>query len=301
MRLLKALLLSAVFALPLAEADEGLMPYVLAYTTKGDAIAETNKVRSKLTASGFSVVGSYAPYAGATVLAVTSEPMRQAASKDRMGGFGAVEHVAITEGEGGLQVSYLNPAYLYAANRIASNPAALTASLKATLGAEKAFGADKGLTPKQLINYNYMMGMERFDDFYKLGKHKTYQDAVKAVEDNLTKGVAGTAMVYKVELPVVQQTVFGVSFAGVGNKSANDKHMMFDTVEPNYALKTTAYLPYQIVVSGNEVLAQHMRFRMAVWHPELTMGTFGKLMSSPGAIEDVLKEVAGGKKESSRF
>ena len=57
----------------------------------------------------------------------------------------------------------------------------------------------------------------------------------------------------------------------------------------------------KIVVSGNEVLAQHMRFRMAVWHPELTMVTFGKLMSSPGAIEEVLREVAGGKKAASRF
>lgn len=302
MRILKAVLLSVItFTLAKAHADEALLPYVLAYSVKGDAVAETNKVRGKLTAAGFTVVGSYLPYAGATVLAVTSEAMRQTASKDRTGGFGAVEHVAITEADGSLQVSYLNPAYLYAANRMAANPDVLTASLKATLGAEKAFGASKGLTPKQLINYNYMMGMEHFDDFYKLGKHKSYQEAVKAVEGNLVKGVAGTAMVYKVELPVVQQTVFGVSFADVGNKNANDKHMMFDTVEPNYALKTTAYLPYQIVVSGNEVLAQHMRFRMAVWHPELTMGTFGKLMSSPGAIEEVLTEVAGGKKEASRF
>lgn len=302
MRILKTLLLSvlALVVTP-SQAEEGLMPYVLAYQAKGDAIAESNKVQTKLTAAGFKVVGSYAPYAGATVLAITSEAMRQAASKDRFGGFGAVEHVAITEAEGSLQVSYLNPAYLYAANRMAANPDALTASLKAALGAEKTFGADKSRTPKQLINYNYMIGMEHFDDFYKLGNFKSHQEAVKAVEANLTQGVAGTALVYKVELPVVQQTVFGVSFAGVGNKNANDKHMMLDTVEPNYALKTTAYMPYQIVVSGNEVLAQHMRFRMAVWHPELTMGTFGKLMSSPGAIEDVLREVAGGKKQAARF
>lgn len=301
MRIIKTLLLSLLAFTTLVRADEALMPYVLAYSAKGDAVAETNKVRDKLTTAGFNVVGSYVPYPGATVLAVTSEAMRQAASKDRTGGFGAVEHVAITEAEGGLQVSYLNPGYLYAANRMAANPAALTAALKATLGAEKTFGASKGLTPKQLINYNYMMGMEHFDDYYKLGNYKSYEEAVKAVEANLAKGVAGTAQVYKVELPVVQQTVFGVSFAGVGNKNANDKHMMFDTVEPNYALKTTAYMPYQIVVSGNEVLAQHMRYRMAVWHPELTMGTFGKLMSSPGAIEEVLREVAGGKKAASRF
>ncbi len=123
MRIVKTLLLSLLAFTTQARADETLMPYVLAYSAKGDAVAETNTVRDKLTKAGFNMVGSYAPYPGATVLAVTSEAMRQAASKDRTGGFGAVEHVAITEAEGGLQVSYLNPGYLYAANRMAANPA----------------------------------------------------------------------------------------------------------------------------------------------------------------------------------
>jgi len=63
-------------------------------------------------------------------------------------------------------------------------------------------------------------------------------------------------------------------------------------------LKGTAYLPYEILVDGNEVVAQHMRFRMAVHFPDLKMmgqNSFMNIMPSPKAIEVALTAAAGGK------
>ncbi|MCA1804590.1 MAG: hypothetical protein LC646_04425 [Xanthomonadaceae bacterium] len=62
-------------------------------------------------------------------------------------------------------------------------------------------------------------------------------------------------------------------------------------------LKQNAYLPYEVMVMGNKVIALHMRFRMAVHFPGLKMmgsNSFMKLMSSPEAIRKALAEAVGG-------
>jgi hypothetical protein len=63
--------------------------------------------------------------------------------------------------------------------------------------------------------------------------------------------------------------------------------------------KKRAYYPYEVLIDGKEVEALHMRFRMAVHYPNLSMmGSHGftKLMSAPGVIEDALEEMIEGQK-----
>lgn len=58
-----------------------------------------------------------------------------------------------------------------------------------------------------------------------------------------------------------------------------------------------AYFPYEVLVNGTEVEALHMRFRMAVHFPDLSMmgeHGFTKLMSAPGAIQDALEDMVSG-------
>jgi hypothetical protein len=294
-----AVLLAAVSTLAQAQ---NLQPYVLAYSASAPLAAEVESVKSKLTAAGFEVVGDFSPYAGAHVVGVTSPALKEAAAKDESGAFGAVEHVALTEAGGKLQVSYLNPVYMAAAYRMSSDLSEVKAGLKSALGAEREFGTEKGRSKEQLRKFNYMVGMEHLDDFYELGSHASYEEAVRTVEANLRNQVAGTGLVYKIEIPGKKQTLFGVSRAQVKDQAANDKHIMADTVDKMFDTKTTAYLPYQVLVNDKDVIAMHMRFRMSVWHPDLTMMTFSKLMSSPAAIKKLLAQVAGGKnKEAFSF
>ncbi|SFF34827.1 hypothetical protein SAMN04488120_102340 [Fontimonas thermophila] len=280
---------------------EALQPYVLAYTEPGPLEASVTKVKDKLSTAGFELIGEYSPYAGAHVVAITNADLKSAAGKSEYGGFGAVQHVAVTQVDGQNQISYLNLRYLAAAYRLNDDLSGTAGQLEAVLGAQQKYGTEKGRTPEQLKSFNYMVGMERFDDFYQLGRHSSYEEAVRTVEANLRQGVGGTAFVYKLEIPGKKQTVFGVSRANVSDKRANDKHIMADTVEKMFTIKTTPYLPYQMMVNDQDVIALHMRFRMAVWHPDLTMGTFGKLISSPGAIEELFRQVAGGKRKDFSF
>ena len=137
--------------------------------------------------------------------------------------------------------------------------------------------------------------MERFDKVYRLAQYGSHRQAIAAVEKNLAEGVAGVSKVYRLDLSN-NTTVFGVARKAPSDdeKYMHDKFIM-STVDFQKH-KATAYLPYEILVDGNKVVALHMRFRMAVQYPDLKMmgdNSFMKLMPSPNAIEKALKQVAG--------
>jgi len=289
-----ALLLCGIVSLE-AYAEDMLQPFIHAYTSNTTVEAETLKVREALKAKQFNIVGEYTPFENAHVLAVTTDELAESGAATEYGGFGAVNHVALTQADDGVQVSYLNPPYVAAAYRMESMPESVAKHLAEAVGAKKSFGTEEGRSADTLAKYHYMVGMEYFPDVYELASYKTHSDAVAAVEKGLSERAGGAAQVYKVVIPGSEQVLFGVSRAEVEDKRANDGHILRDTIDAKAAMKSTPYLPYQMLVTGNEVVALHMRFRAAVFHPDLTMGTFGKLISSPGAIEDLLRKVAGGK------
>jgi hypothetical protein len=92
-------------------------------------------------------------------------------------------------------------------------------------------------------------------------------------------------------------TVFGVARKAASPAAQYmDDQFIMSTVDFK-SRKGTAYLPYEILVDGNKVVALHMRFRMALHYPDLKMmgaNSFMKLRPSPAAIEVALKGVAGG-------
>ena len=52
----------------------------------------------------------------------------------------------------------------------------------------------------------------------------------------------------------------------------------------------TAFLPYELLVVDNEVHMLHGRFRIALSFPDLTMGTFMKIVATPKDIKRILEE-----------
>jgi hypothetical protein len=50
-----------------------------------------------------------------------------------------------------------------------------------------------------------------------------------------------------------------------------------------------AAMPYEIILQDKQATMLHGRFRIALHWPDLTMGTFMKIMSTPGDIESTLK------------
>ena len=169
-----------------------------------------------------------------------------------------------------------------------------TAKLQAALGKMEEFGA-KGLTPKQLRKYHYMFGMEYFDEPSPLAEYGSHDEAIKAVEANLAAGKGGVSKVYRVDIPGKPESVFGVAMKG-GDKYMDDKYVM--GIIDSGDIKAAAHLPYEILVTGNKVIALYARFRIALDFPDLRMSgqnSFMKIMDSPEAIRKALVTAAGGK------
>lgn len=95
------------------------------------------------------------------------------------------------------------------------------------------------------------------------------------VYSNRYEGIRGT-----------QLTLYG--FALSGETGEGNFMPKIDLASP----KHTAFLPYELLVDDNEAHMLHGRFRIALSFPDLTMGTFTKIMSMPGDIEDLLKQLA---------
>jgi hypothetical protein len=289
------LLVLGMFSLAQAEV---LKPFVLGKTPPGTMADVVEYTKAQLTEHGFTIVGSYMPYPNATVICASHPELTAAASKAENGGFGAAQRVAITEVNGVLQTSYVNPAYLgtaYGLGRLET----VSAKLVAALGHEQEFGAE-GVKEEKLGpgKYHYKMLMPYFGDIDVLNTYPDYETGVKTVEENLAAGKGGTVKVYRIDLPDKDVSVFGVGIVqGDGTDSGDkdtDKEIM-DIIDFQ-EIRSTAYLPYELMVQGNQAIALRGRYRIAVHFPDTSMtGSHGftAIMSAPGGIKKALEAIAG--------
>lgn len=272
-------------------AEDRLKPFVLASVSTDDFDVIAANTESAITAAGYEIIGSYTPYPGALALAFTSEKLQQTAGKTPLGGFGSVLRASVTAVDDQVQVGFVNPVYLANAYRLEDDLAEERETLVAALGFDTDFGSKRGVKMKSLRRYNYMLGMEHFDDVYELAGHESQAAAVAAVDASLASNEVGVKQVYRLELPDSGGVLYGVSMKGEGddNKYYDDAYQM--SVVDFQALRSTAYLPYEILVRDGDVQALHMRFRMAVHFPDLSMmgkHSFMTLMPSPKAINQAL-------------
>ena len=290
---IKSVLLSAAILLACANAladDVILKPFVLASKGDGTVAEKSAQVKTALTTAGLTIVGEYAPYDGADIVIVTSDELKKNAAASEFGGYGAIQRVAITGVGKEVQVSYTNPVYMANVYRMKDDLGGVAATLEKALGKVEEFGA-KGMTAKQARKYHYMFGMEYFNEPSVLAEYDSYEEAVQAVDAKLTKNEYGVSKVYRVDIPGKQESVFGVGMKGSGdNKAMDDKYIMSEIDFRD--LKSTAHLPYEVLVSGNKVYALYARFRIAINFPDLSMmgaHSFMNIMKAPETIRIALQ------------
>lgn len=201
-----------------------------------------------------------------------------------------MQRVSITEVGKEIQVSYTNPVYMANVYRMQGDLSGVAASLATALGKVEEFGA-QGMTAKQARGYHYMIGMEYFTDPSVLAEYGSYEEAVKAVDTKLASNKNGVSKVYRVDIPGKQESVFGVALkGGDDNKYMDDQYIMNEI--DFHDVKSTAHLPYEVLVSGNKVYALYARFRIAIDFPDLSMmgkNSFMNIMKAPEAIRHALQ------------
>ncbi len=276
-----------------------LKPYILGATLTSSMNDAKQLLRTGLENAGFTVVGEYSPAEDASrYVMIVSHPALDKAVKMTGGltGFASTLHVGITKENGTLNITYMNPEYWGNAYfrddfpKVTAEYSKVGQSLKKSLeniGTPKdlPFGSKKGIKTSNLRKYHYMFGMPYFDDVIELEEFDSHAKAVSTIDNALKTGKPGVNLVYKHTVPGTDLTLYGIALTGEKGESS-----FLPKIDLN-SPKHTAFLPYDLLVNGNEVVMLHGRFRIAISFPDLTMGTFTKIMSTPGDIEDLLEQL----------
>ena len=284
-----------LFVLSLA-FSQTYKPYVLAGSVDNSDIKSIQSaVVDQLKANGFVLLGSYNPMQkGTRILIAVSHPSLQKAVETTGGltGFASVLRVALTQSGSKIDISYTNPHYWAAAyfqkqyttiSTSIDEVAQAFASAFSAYGPSSEFGSKKGVSLKELQKYHYMLGMPYFEDNVVLGKFASFSEAVSHIDNQFAQKVPNLIKVYEKSIPAKKIKLYGVGLAG--DKGEATFMPTIDISEP----KHTAFLPYEVLVYDNQVYMLHGRFRIALSFPDLTMGTFMKIVSTPGNIEEMLK------------
>jgi hypothetical protein len=284
-------------------AKEKFKPFVLAEITTISMHEAQSKIKKLIKQSSFFIVKEYSPYKNAYIYIITSNELKFLAAKTTYGGFAAPQRLSLTKIDHKIQIAFTNPVYMQHAYRMEDiNMQPILDQMTQAFGFEKFFGGD-GLTARKLKRYKYSFGLEGFSSFYELPEYKTHAAALAALEKGFSKHDSGINKIYQIKIPGKKQVIFGISMneKESGEEALNMRETM--TVIDHLTLKRTAYLPYEIMVNNNEIIALHARFRIAAYFYDLKMfGShgFGKLFSTPAAYYEAFTKVSGGMPPSQR-
>lgn len=270
---------------------QAVQPYIASDTklAASDLKSVMSAVEQKLAAGGFAVIGRHTlKGVSSHGSIVVTEPGLTDAIK-AVGG-SAVVAVPIRVGvaaDG--TVSYLNLEYWgrgYVRKdypKIEGAAKAAAAKLEKALGAGKPFGGD--VKADELPKYHYMFGMEYFDERSELKEYGSFEEALKAVRDNLAKGVAQTSKVYEIAMPDKKLAVFGVA--------TNDSNYGESWWAVKIGADHIAALPWEVFIVDKKVMSLYGRFRTALAWPELGMGQFMGISNHPDTTMKMMQAVAG--------
>ncbi len=280
----------------LTYAQDELSPYLKVgelSVSMDDAITQ---VKDALASKGFDVIGEYHPEKKASlyVIAYTRDDLQKTVLKvkDR-GALASVMKIGFVGKDGKITVSMLNPPYIFYAylmDEAEKHLGELTAFSNDAKAAMKAVGTDftpfgGSMEADDLKDYHYMMMMPYFTDPVDLNEFDSFEEGLSVIRKNLDAKKGNTMKVYELVFPDKQVAVFGIALL---DSEEGEGHFLPIIGEDNIAA-----MPYEIILQGKEATMLHGKYRFALLWPELTMGQFMKISSTPGDVEDVMEVIAG--------
>jgi len=266
-------------------------PFYKLAVKEGGVEATSQLYKTLLTDAGYEVIGAYHPENKGSLYVVcyTSSELKELALRftDR-GMLGAVIRMGFVEKAGKTTVSIVNPYYMFYAywgEQMGNNESALITmadkllSLYRKEGVLTAFGGT--LEKDDLPEYHYKVMMPYFDDPDELEEFDSFEEGLTVIRNNLAAKKGNTLKVYEMIIPDKKIAVFGV---GLLDKEIGEANFL-----PIIGEDHIAAMPYEIILQGKEVTSLAGKYRFALYWPELTMGEFMKIMSTPGDVEDMLE------------
>jgi hypothetical protein len=253
---------------PKTQGGVAIEKTVAAYKIASYVDAETAK--SKLTAAGFEIVGTYKPADNGITILYTNAAMKAEANKP-MRGFAAVGRILIDNER--KQISIANPIYFDEAfMQKEYNHSAASATL---VSLEKAFGPLKNSEDQWefagLSDYHFMMGMPYYQDMDIVGEGTTAALVAKA------KAAKGTTAVVQI---------------------GDDRYIAFVELDKRTSgfvkkigTQNAEILPYAVLIEDGKAKALNAKYFIAVSYPLLTMTEFMGIATMPDAITKGLQKI----------
>jgi len=292
MKIKNILVLAFILASFGSSAQEKISPFFHLGDSSESIELVIPKVKTALEEAGFKVIGEYHPEMNNDlyVIAYTRDDLINECSKfqDR-GLLAATLKVGLITENGITKLSMLNPEYQFIAylienyegssaelNKISESA---IAALK-PLGSEfTAFGGE--VKRAKLHKYHYKVMMPYFDSPVKLNEFASFKEGLETIQKNLQNKVGSTVKVYQIIDEEKQIAVFGI---GLFDLEKGEPDFL-----PIIGESNLASMPYDLILQGNKATMLHGKYRIALHWPELTMGTFMKIMSTPKNIEKFMK------------
>ncbi len=271
---------------------QDLSPYIKVGESTESIQQVSEQVIQALKDNSFIVLGSYNPSnkSSLKVIAFTRTDLKNSVIKvvDR-GALAAIMKVGLVQKDGKVVISYTNPDYLLRAylptnyNTFKTTFVKFSADLKEALsGLGSEFSPFGGtVAADKLGKYHYKIMMPYFTDPVELNEYASFEEGLNIISNNLKAKKGNTIEVYRLVYDKQKVAVFGV---GLRSTEDGESHFL-----PKIGEDHVAALPYEIILQGKEATMLHGKYRIALHWPELTMGTFMKIMSTPGDIEDTLE------------
>jgi hypothetical protein len=281
-----------LFVLSLNAQDE-LPPYFGVKVSSGMDELKT-EIQNLIQENGFQVVGDYqvADNDQLWVVAFSSDELKKLCEdfEDR-GALASVLKVGVRMTKEDTEVSLLNPNYMFYAyfgddyKMHAKELDAISQKAKemisATYGTMEGFGG--GLSPEDLEDYHYKVMMPYFDDPVELESYNSFKEGLEFIRKKIAASGAALQLVYEVVNESKQTAVFGVGYT---DAEKGEPHFL-----PIIGERHIAAMPYEIILQYDQVTMLAGKYRFALYWPELTMGEFMKIMSTPGDMEDAMESV----------
>ncbi len=294
MNLIRSIILSCFAMLLVFEAqaeEKEYPPYYKVATVNGSMNDVARSVKTALESHDFEVIGQYNPgnNDSLVVLCYTRKDFADISLKfEDRGALASVMKVGLKNNDGQIDVSMINPEYIFYAyfyEGIDPYISKLEAMEKDVKTALSVIGDDfepfGGFEERDdLEDYRYKIMMPYFTDPVDLTEYDSFEQGLSIIRGNLDAGIGNTVKVYEVVYPDHKVAIFGV-----GLLDPEDGEAAF---LPIIGADHVAAMPYEIILQDKEVTMLHGRYRIALHWPELGMGTFMKIMSTPGNIEDFM-------------
>ena len=272
-------------------AQKTYSPYYKIADFDTDISDVTTKVKEAISAGGFDVIGEYHPGDNNDlyVICYTNKQLGDLSLEfEDRGALASVLKAGLVKKDGKVTLSIINPEYMFLAywgNQMDGQETQITEMSDKAKAAFSSFGKltsfGGSLEKDDLIDYHYKVMMPYFDDPEDLEDYDSFEEGLKIIRANLKKGKGNTVKVYEQVFADKKIAVFGV---GLLNIEEGEAHFLPIVGEDN-----VANLPYEIILQGDEATMLAGKYRIALFWPELTMGTFMKIMSTPGDIEDAME------------